>query len=275
MLNLGGPLAKPEASARRDRSVDHYLHGLLLLTTQGGQVDTGELACHVGVSGAAASRMLKNLAKKKLVRLIPYQGSSLTSAGLVRALRIVRRHRLLEVFLHRVMGFELRDAHQRAFVLQPAVDEEFEEKLDVMLGHPTIDPHGQPIPSKQATWPKLTDAPLLELHPGAKVRVSRVVSEDSEAIGYLDALGIRTDSEIELVSVAPFDGPTTVCIDGKVIHLGRRLAQLICIGKAARDPVPRKSKERAATGGAVLRLASARKSTKTTGRKASSRARSQ
>ena len=109
--------------------------------------------------------MLKKLAARGLVRVEPYRGAELTTEGLHHALRVVRRHRLLELFLHRVMGFPLQDLHARALTLQSAIDEEFEDRMDAMLDHPKIDPHGQPIPSKNATWPKLGDSSLLDLHP--------------------------------------------------------------------------------------------------------------
>jgi DtxR family Mn-dependent transcriptional regulator len=211
----------------RGRSVDRYLHALLLLTDRGQQADTGDLATRVGVSPAAASRMLKNLAQQKLVRLEPYQGAELTVEGMHRALRVVRRHRLLESFLHKVMGFDLRETHRRALLMQPAVDEAFEDKLDAMLDHPTIDPHGQPIPAKNMVWPRLADCPLLDLPAGSEGQVSRVTSEDGEAIKYLEKQGIRPGDSIALVSIAPFEGPVTVRVGGRLCHLGRRLSRLI------------------------------------------------
>jgi DtxR family Mn-dependent transcriptional regulator len=215
----------------RSRSVDLYLHALMLLTNHGQQADTGDVAARVGVSAAAASRMLKNLARKKLVRLEPYQGAELTPEGMHRALRIVRRHRLLEVFLHTVMGFDLRESHERALLMQPTIDEVFEEKLDVMLNRPKVDPHGHPIPAKNVTWPRLADSPLLDLPAGTSGRISRVTSEDGEAIKYLACQGLRAGAPIVLETIAPFDGPVTVRAGGRSIHLGRRLAQLINVEK--------------------------------------------
>ncbi|MGD0838465.1 MAG: metal-dependent transcriptional regulator [Polyangia bacterium] len=218
----------------RERSVDLYLHALLLLTDRGQPADTGDLAERVGVSPASASRMLKNLARKKLVRLEPYQGAELTAEGMHRALRVVRRHRLIEVFLHNVMAFDLGELHRRALLMQPTVDEVFEEKLDAMLGHPTIDPHGQPIPGKNVSWPRMSDSVLLELPAGTSGNVSRVTSEDAGAIEYLEGLGVRAGAAIVLDGVSPFDGPVAVRVGGHACHLGRRLAQLIHIENAGR-----------------------------------------
>jgi DtxR family Mn-dependent transcriptional regulator len=235
MLKTDLSMVKRARLSTRARSVDLYLHAILLLADGGQQADTGDVAARVGVSPAAASRMLRNLADKKLVRLEPYQGARLTPVGLHRALRVVRRHRLLEVFLNKVMGFDLRESHERALLMQPTVDEVFEEKLDVMLGRPKFDPHGQPIPAKNITWPRLADSPILDLPAGTTSLVSRVTSEDGEAIKYLDSQGVRPGASIVLESVAPFDGPVFVRIAGSALHLGRRLAEII---KVRCSPAP-------------------------------------
>ena len=239
-------MVKRKRHSPRARSVDLYLHAILLLTNHGQQANTGDVAARVGVSPAAASRMLKNLARKKLVRLEPYQGAELTPEGLHQALRVVRRHRLLEVFLNKVMGFDLRESHERALLMQPTVDEVFEEKLDVMLGRPTVDPHGQPIPAKNIKWPRLADSPILDLPAGTSGVVSRVTSEDGAAIKYLEGQGVRPGASVVLESIAPFEGPVSVRVSGKALHLGRRLAELIKVqsGPVSSAAEGRKSKSR-------------------------------
>ncbi len=235
--------ARPSRSGRDRGALDRYLHALLLLTDHGQQADTGDLAAKVGVSDAAASQMLRKLASEGFVELEPYRGAALTTNGLHRALRIVRRHRLLEVFLHRTIGFDLDEIHARALVLQPAVDELFEEKLDALLGHPTVDPHGRPIPGRNATWPKLGDAPLPSLPTGSAGVVSRILAEDSAEIEYLHRLGIAPGARLVLGGVAPFDGPVTVRIGRSDVHLGRRLAQAVYLEEdrvAARSDAKRR-----------------------------------
>lgn len=235
------PRRAPETGA-----IDRYLHAVLLLADRGQPVDTGDLARKVGVSDAAASRMLRTLAEKGFVRVEPYRGAELTTDGLHRALRIVRRHRLLEAYLHSVMGFDLREAHRRAALLQPTIDEVFEDKLDTMLGHPKFDPHGQPIPSKNATWPKVADAELLALPAGTAGRVSRVTSEDADAIAWLAAQGIVPGAAIVLDGLAPFDGPVAVKAGGRMVHLGRRLAAAVHVveGEAQNSKTRRSSAAR-------------------------------
>jgi len=216
--------------------MDNYLHALLELTNHGQPADTGDLAARVRVSAASASQMLKKLGEQGLVKLEPYRGTELTTEGLHRALRVVRRHRLLELFLHRIMSFELQDLHVRALALQPVIDEEFEEKMDAMLDHPKIDPHGRPIPAKNATWPKLGDSPLLDLPPGTSGQISRITTDSTEAIKYLHGLGVRPGAVVVLESVAPFDGPAAVRVKGNVLHLGRRIAQTIHVSEEGKKP---------------------------------------
>ena len=223
--------AKVKRPRARSAAVDQYLHALMLLTDHGQQADTGDLAAKVGVSPAAASQMLKKLADLDLVKLEPYRGADLTTEGLHRALRVVRRHRLLELFLHRIMGFELQDLHSRARALEAVIDETFEEKMDAMLGSPRIDPHGRPIPGRNATWPKLGDSPLLDLPPGTSGVISRITTDDANAIKYLHGLGVRPGSVVVLEGIAPFDGPASVRVKGNLVHLGRRLAQALHVSE--------------------------------------------
>jgi Fe2+ transport system protein FeoA len=121
----------------------------------------------------------------------------------------------------------LQDLHARASALQAAIDEEFEERMDAMLEHPRIDPHGRPIPGKNASWPKLGDSALVDLPPGTSGQVSRITTDSTEVIKYLHGLGVRPGAVMVLENIAPFDGPVSLRVKGNVIHLGRRVAQAI------------------------------------------------
>jgi DtxR family Mn-dependent transcriptional regulator len=165
-----------------------------------------------------------------------------------RALRVVRRHRLLELFLHNVMAFDLRESHRRALLMQPTIDEVFEEKLDVMLGRPKVDPHGQPIPGKNVRWPALADSALVDLPAGTQGRISRLTSEDAEAIRYLHGQGLRRGIPVVVESLAPFDGPMTVRIGRRTVHLGRRLADIVRVEGHADSTQPSPDKERRGRG---------------------------
>ena len=226
--------ARQQRPRARSAAVDQYLHAMMLLTDHGQQADTGDLAERVGVTPAAASQMLRKLAELGLVKLERYRGAELTTEGLHRALRVVRRHRLLELFLHKVMGFGLQDLNQRASALESVIDELFEERLDAMLGSPKIDPHGRPIPGRNVAWPKLGDSPLLDLPAGTTGEISRITTDSAEAIKYLHGLGLAPGAAIVLEGVAPFDGPVSLGIKGNTIHLGRRVAQMLHVSEEGR-----------------------------------------
>jgi DtxR family transcriptional regulator, Mn-dependent transcriptional regulator len=229
--------------SRGGAAVDNYLLAILLLTDHGQPAETTDLAAKIGVSPGAISQMLRSRVMKKLVKVEPYQGARLTSEGLHRALRIVRRHRLIEVFLHKILGFDPIECHARARAMQSVVDGAFEDRLDELLGHPKFDPHGSPIPARDATWPKLSDAPLLSLPPGTVGRLSRVTSEDDHVLKYLAELGFVPGVEIAFEAIAPFEGPVTLKRAGKAMHLGRRLAEVLHLKAGAGEqyhPPPRR-----------------------------------
>lgn len=222
---------KGRAGRSRGSAGDQYLHAILLLTDNGRQAETTDLAEKVGVSPAAASKMLQRLARRKLVVLEPYQGARLTSEGLHHALRVVRRHRLLEIFLHQTLGFDLRECHLRASAMQGAVDRTFEDRLDAFLGHPQTDPHGNPIPTSDAVWPKVADSPLLKLPPGSSGRISRITTDDPEMLDYLGKLGIKRGTAAVFEGVAPFNGPACLKLAGRQVHLARQVAEVLHLQK--------------------------------------------
>lgn len=219
--------AKMRLGRAKGSAGDQYLHAILLLTDNGRQAETTDVAEKVGVSPAAASKMVQRLAGKKLVVLEPYQGARLTHEGLHRALRVVRRHRLLEIFLHKVLGFDLRECHARASAMQGSVDQTFEDRLDELLGHPQRDPHGNPIPTRNAVWPKAADSPLLELPPGTEGKLSRIATDDPAMLSYLGKLGLKVGASVVFDGVAPFDGPVSLKLTRGPVHLARRVAEVL------------------------------------------------
>jgi DtxR family Mn-dependent transcriptional regulator len=231
--------AKLRAKRVKGSAGDRYLHAILLLTDSGRQAETTDVAEKVGVSPAAASKMMRRLAHMKLVVLEPYQGARLTTEGMHRALRVIRRHRLLEIFLHKVLGFDLHECHARAAALQVSVDTTFEDRLDEFLGHPQFDPHGNPIPTREAVWPKVADSPLLKLPPGTAGKISRITTDDAEMLKYLHGLGLKPGAPVVFEGVAPFDGPVTLRVGNKQAHVARRVAEVLYLqgGDASSDGV--------------------------------------
>jgi DtxR family Mn-dependent transcriptional regulator len=154
--------------------------------------------------------MTKRLDELGLVERLPYRGVALTDAGRRGALEVLRHHRLLERYLVDRLGLSLDEVHAEAELLEHALSEELEAKIDAELGFPTHDPHGDPIPDRELRVVSADHRTLLDLEPGARASVSRVPDGDSDLLRYLGDLGLVPGSDLELIAYAPFGGPVTV-----------------------------------------------------------------
>ena len=134
-------------------AIQDYLKGIYKLQEAGGRATVTALARDQGVSPASASAMLKKLAALGLLEHEPYGGARLTTAGAKVALEVIRHHRLLELYLADTLGLSVEDVHAEADRLEHVISEELEERIDQALGHPTHDPHGDPIPDANLEWP--------------------------------------------------------------------------------------------------------------------------
>src|SRR5487761_1917657 len=159
------------------------------------------------LSDASVMQLFKWLSEHGYLSHTPYRGVELTEAGLQVALELVRHHRLLELFLTQVMGYSWDMVDAEAERLEHVISEEFEDRMDAMLGFPTVDPHGDPIPSKSGAVTPLVTKPLLELEPGAEAVVRRVSDDDADILRYLASLGIAPGTQVRLLERAPFGGP--------------------------------------------------------------------
>jgi DtxR family Mn-dependent transcriptional regulator len=131
----------------------------------------------------------------------------LTALGERKALEVLRHHRLLELYLARQLGYSWDQVHAEADRLEHAISEEFEEKLDVLLGHPTVDPHGDPIPRKDGVITSPAGSPLRELACGQPARITRILDQDPDTLRYLGQLGLYPASHVQLLERLPFGGP--------------------------------------------------------------------
>jgi DtxR family Mn-dependent transcriptional regulator len=154
--------------------------------------------------------MTKRLADLGLVERAPYRGVALTEAGRMGALEVLRHHRLLELYLVNRLGLSWDEVHAEAELLEHALSEELEAKIDAELGFPTHDPHGDPIPDRELRVTGGGGSTLLDLVPGTRASVSRVPDGDPDLLRYLAELGLVPGSDVEVVSQAPFGGPITV-----------------------------------------------------------------
>jgi DtxR family Mn-dependent transcriptional regulator len=211
------------------RATEDYLKAVYGLATRGSgdPVTTGALAHQLGLSSPSVSAMTKRLEREHLLERPGPRGVRLTAQGERAALRVVRRHRLLETFLVRVLDVPWDEVHAEAELLEHALSDRLEERIDNALGHPTRDPHGDPIPSRDGShdedWGEcLGDAPA-----GGRFRVERVSDRDSEALRYLGVLGVVPGAVLEVDEQSPFEGPQWVRIRGERHALGAPLTRLV------------------------------------------------
>jgi DtxR family Mn-dependent transcriptional regulator len=209
--------------------MQHYLMEIYRLQERAGAVSPSALADHLEVSVQAVSRMIRQLREKGLVKHEPYQGVQLLPEGERWALRSIRRHRLIEVFLVRVMGFGWHEVHALSDIFEEGINDVLEDRMDEVAGHPTRCPHGEPIPTRDGVMPALADTSLIGLNPGAVGEISRVRTEDSEKLRYLGELGLVPGVTLHLHARAPFNGPLRVLADHQEHVLGHELAAAIWI----------------------------------------------
>ncbi len=206
-------------------AVEDYAKAIYALESRcGGAVSTTALAERLDVSAASASGMVRKLDELGLVTHVPYRGVQLTPKGARLALEVLRHHRLLELFLAEQLGVPWDRVHDEAEVLEHVLSEELEELIAAKLGHPTHDPHGDPIPTRELELEELPSERLCDLAPGATGRLTRVSDSDPAMLRYLDERGIRPGDVFEVVDRQPFGGPSFVRFHGQVHVLGGDLA---------------------------------------------------
>jgi DtxR family Mn-dependent transcriptional regulator len=208
-------------------AVQDYLKAIYALESSEERVTTSALAGRMSVSAPSATAMTKRLAELGLVERAPYRGVALTDEGRRGALEVLRHHRLLERYLVDRLGLSLADVHAEAELLEHALSEELEAKIDAELGYPTHDPHGDPIPDRELRVTHGLQRTLIDLEPGDRATISRIPDGDPELLRYLGELGLVPGSEVELVAFAPFGGPVTVRTDTGEHAISRELADRI------------------------------------------------
>jgi DtxR family transcriptional regulator, Mn-dependent transcriptional regulator len=208
-------------------AVQDYLKAIYVLESSGERVTTSALAERMGVSAPSATAMTKRLDELGLVERLPYRGVALTDEGRRGALEVLRHHRLLERYLVDRLGLALDEVHAEAELLEHALSEELEAKIDEELGFPTHDPHGDPIPDRELRLVHGESRSLLDLEPGARGSIARVPDGDSELLRYLGELGLVPDAHVEMLAQAPFGGPVTVRTESGEHAISRELADRI------------------------------------------------
>ncbi len=193
------------------------------------QVSLSLLSSHVESSAQAISTMVKRLNKNGYLIHEPYRGVRLTPEGEKIAMPSLRRHRLTEVFLVKVMNYDWAAAHELSDVFERGVNDELEERMDELAGRPTRCPHGEPIPSKDGVMPIVKDEPLVNVPSGSDCVVSRVRTHNMEKLHYIAELGLVPGTPFHLLSCAPFKGPLRLEMKPSNHIIGYELSQSIWV----------------------------------------------
>ena len=211
---------------RLSAAIEDYAKAIYALARRGdGTVTTTALAERLRVSAASVSGMVKKLAELGLARHEPYHGVQLTSEGERVALSVMRHHRLLELYLAEHLGVPWDRVHEEAEALEHVISEDLEARIAAKLGHPSHDPHGDPIPDADLVIDEGETRSLAEMDAGDRGRFVRVSDSDPEMLRYLDGRAIALGDELEVVERQPFDGPLTVRFGSTEHVLGGGLAR--------------------------------------------------
>lgn len=211
------------------RSVEDYLKSIFHLTSQGGFATTSDIAAMLEIAPPSVSGMVKRLSETGLIEHVPYRGVQLTPQGRRAALQMIRRHRILEVYLTQQLGYDWGDVHAEAERLEHAVSEKLIEKMAGALGNPRYDPHGAPIPTPAGEIEEAELFTLAAAAVGATIVVRQVGDDDAARLRYLAELGLTPGTRLTVVERQPFNGPTTVRSGNETRVVGQELAaQLWC-----------------------------------------------
>src|SRR5919197_6092190 len=212
--------SKANVEARRSapatEAVEDYAKAIYALQRQaGGPVSTTALAERLGVAPSSVTAMLKRLDELRLVRYEPYHGVTLTAAGERVALEVMRHHRLIEAFLADALEMPWDRVHDEAEVLEHYISEELERRIAEKLGNPSLDPHGDPIPTSDLDLAADRTVPLADLEHGRPATFARVSDSDPEMLRYLAQRGIRPGARLLVAGAQPFGGPLFVEVEGR------------------------------------------------------------
>lgn len=217
-------------------SAEDYLKNIYKLLLEREHVTPSLLAERLRVSPAAVTKMLRRLQELKLVNYVRSQELSLTPSGEKVALEVIRHHRLLEVYLMQALGYTWDQVDREAERLEHHISEEFEDRIDALLGHPTHDPHGDPIPTRDGKIAPMANGTLAQLLPGQAATIRRVSDGDPEMLRYLGRMGLYPNTPVRMVEQEPFGGPLRVEVAGVDLAIGRELAGNVFVTVTEEDP---------------------------------------
>lgn len=209
--------------------VEDYLKTIYDIGRDAAAVATNDIAQRLSVAPASVSGMVRRLADQGLLEYERYRGVTLTDAGRRAALRTIRRHRIIEAYLSTALEYPWDRVHAEAERLEHAASDELVDRMAEAIGEPAVDPHGAPIPSREGFVDETVYLTLDELGAGYGARVVRVSDDDPEMLRYLAELEIIPGAELVVVSRAPYEGPISLRIDGRLLAIGPQLASQVMV----------------------------------------------
>ncbi len=220
------------AAASREsltRSVEDYLKAIYSLSPEGQPASTSDIAHHLDLSAPSVSAMVKRLSEQGLLEHVPYKGVQLTPEGRVAALRMVRRHRLIEAYLVAFLGYTWDTVHDEAERLEHAVSDALVARMADALGNPGADPHGDPIPAADGSIAEIAGTRLVDVPAGEAVELRRVDERRADRLRYLASLGLTPGTTVTVLEHQPFEGPITLRVGAEERVIGHELGQaLLC-----------------------------------------------
>ncbi|HET7296891.1 MAG TPA: metal-dependent transcriptional regulator [Gemmatimonadales bacterium] len=218
-----------DATPPLTRSVEDYLKAIYHLSSQGGFAATSDIAAMLEVAPPSVSGMVKRLSETGLIEHVPYRGVQLTAQGRRAALRMIRRHRILELYLTQQLHYDWDGVHAEAERLEHAVSDDLIERMASALGQPQYDPHGDPIPTAAGDIEEAELVSLADARVGAKLELRQVGTQDAPRLRYFAEQGLTPGVLLMVSERQPFNGPTNIALvpSGDPRVVGRELAQLL------------------------------------------------
>jgi DtxR family Mn-dependent transcriptional regulator len=210
-------------------STEDYIKSIYRLQTGKQSVSTSILAKHLKIGDGSVTDMIKRLSEKKLIHYEPYQGVKLTEAGKRLALKMVRRHRLWEMFLVQYLGYRWDEIHDEAERLEHVTSEEMEGRLDKALGYPKVDPHGDPIPNIHGEFTGDAGSALAEFEEDDTVKILRVSDDNADILQHAAKLGLGLNKKIRVKKKLKFDGSMVVKVGAKEQFISEQVANSIFV----------------------------------------------
>ncbi|MBD3232729.1 MAG: MarR family transcriptional regulator [candidate division Zixibacteria bacterium] len=209
--------------------IENYLKAIYELQRKYQSVPTNALAESLSIAPASVTGMIKKLAENGFLTYTPYRGVELTPEGMEKALKVIRVHRLAELYMVKMLGVPWDKVHEEAEKWEHVLSEELEERIEALLGYPKWCPHGSPIPSREGKVEYVKSFPLTELAAGISAVIAEVDDRNPELLRYLGELGLIPGEEIELVEIAPFDSLFRIKQGESQIDIGKEAASKILV----------------------------------------------